>query len=48
MKTNLKGKEKINHLLVVPPSCKDPKFALGDGEESMIMLWPWRFDAQDV
>jgi len=41
VKTFLKGKGKINHLMDNPPSPKDPKFTLWDEEDSMIMLWIW-------
>jgi hypothetical protein len=41
VKTFLKGKGKINHLMDNPPSPEDPKFTLWDEEDSMIMSWLW-------
>ncbi|KAG6758943.1 hypothetical protein POTOM_035406 [Populus tomentosa] len=41
MKTFLKGKGKINHLMDNPSSPKDPKFTLYDEEDSIIMSWLW-------
>ena len=37
VKTFLKGKGKINHLMDNPPSPENPKFTLSDEEDSMIM-----------
>lgn len=37
VKTFLKGKGKISHLMDNPPSPEDPKFTLWDEEDSMIM-----------
>ncbi|KAG6775743.1 hypothetical protein POTOM_019236 [Populus tomentosa] len=41
VKTFLKGKGKISHLMDNPPSPEDPKFTLWDEEDSMIMSWLW-------
>ena len=41
VKTFLKGKGKINHLLGMSPSLDDPKFTLWDEEDSMIISWLW-------
>jgi len=41
VKTLLKGKGKINHLMDNPPSPEDPKFTLWDEEDSMIISWLW-------
>lgn len=40
VKTFLKGKGKINHLLAVSPSFGDPKFAAWE-EDSVIRSWLW-------
>ena len=39
VKTFLKGKEKICHLMNNPPSPEDPKFTPWDEEDSVIMSW---------
>lgn len=41
VKTFLKGKGKINHLLSASPSSGDPKFAAWEKEDSVIMPWLW-------
>ena len=41
VRTVLKGKEKINHLMGTRPKPGDPHFEAWDEEDSMIMAWLW-------
>ena len=41
VRTLLKGKGKLNHLIGPVPSEDDPKFIAWDEEDSMIMSWLW-------
>ena len=39
VRTVLKGKEKINHLMGTGPKPEDPRFEAWDEKDSMIMTW---------
>ena len=41
VRTMLKGKEKISHLMGTRPKLGDPHFEAWDEEDSMIMAWLW-------
>ena len=41
VRTYLKGKGRINHLLKPGPAKEDPTFGAWDEEDSMIMSWLW-------
>ena len=41
VKTFLKWKGKLSHLVGLVPSPKDPRFATWDEEDSMLMSWLW-------
>ena len=41
VRTVLKGKEKINHLMGIGPKLGDPHFEAWDEEDSIIMAWLW-------
>jgi hypothetical protein len=41
VRTFLKGRGKLSHLLGTGPSKDDPKFATWDEEDSMVMSWLW-------
>ena len=41
VRTFLKGKGKLSHLLGTGPKPEDPKFAAWDEEDSMVMSWLW-------
>ncbi|KAK4437689.1 hypothetical protein Salat_0102900 [Sesamum alatum] len=41
VRTFLKGRGKLNHLIGAAPKSEDPKFATWDEEDSMIMSWLW-------
>ncbi|KAK4428898.1 hypothetical protein Salat_1189700 [Sesamum alatum] len=48
VKTFLKGKGKLSHLLGIGPAIDDPKFAAWDEEDSMIMSWLWNSMKLDI
>lgn len=48
VKTFLKGKGKISHLLGDSPNPKDPKFTVWEEEDSMIMSWLWNSMTPEV
>ena len=39
IRTMLKGKGKISHLMVIGPKPGDPRFEVWGQEDSMIMVW---------
>ena len=41
MRTVLKGKDKLSHLIGIGLGLEDPKFNQWDEEDSMIMSWLW-------
>ena len=41
VRTVLKGKGKISHLMGIRPKPGDPRFVVWDGKDSMIMAWLW-------
>ncbi|GMP34630.1 hypothetical protein CsSME_00007420 [Camellia sinensis var. sinensis] len=41
VRTFLKGKGKLSHLLGTGPKPEDPKFTEWDEEDSMVMFWLW-------
>ena len=41
VRTVLKGKGKISHLMGIRPKPGDPRFEAWDEEDSMIMAWLW-------
>jgi len=41
VRTSLKGKGKLSHLLGIRPKPGDPRFHAWDEEDSMIMSWLW-------
>ena len=41
VRTFLKGKGKLSHLLGTGPKLDDPKFVAWDEEDSMVMSWLW-------
>ena len=41
VRTFLKGKGKLSHLLGKGPSKDDPKFVAWDEQDSMVMSWLW-------
>ncbi|XP_073123530.1 uncharacterized protein [Henckelia pumila] len=48
VRTTLKGKGKLSHLLGSGPNKKDPKFAAWDEEDSLIMAWLWNSMMPDI
>ena len=48
VRTFLKGKGKLGHLLGIGPSKEDPKFDAWDEHDSMVMSWLWNFMLPEI
>ena len=48
IRTVLKGKGKISHLMGIGPNPGDPKFEAWKEEDSMIMAWLWNLMTSEI